>query len=492
MIDTDVSVALPPETLPARDLSANDFTQSGVVALEWIARGLSDPRRHPVRPSVVPGELSELLPRSAPLLGESMDAILEDFERLVVPRVTQWNHPNFHAYFAISSSGPGILGELLTAALDVNAMLWQSCPAATELEQVTAGWLLEWLGLPRDWFGMIVDSASIGVFQALVAARATASESSGEADGVPDPRFTVYVSEHTHSSVEKAAIAAGIARRHIRRLPVDGHYRFDAGALERAIEQDLARGLRPLFVAATVGTTSTTAIDPVPAIADLSERHGLWLHVDGAYGANYAVHPDGSAFLAGVERADSFVVNPHKLLLVPLDCSLLYTRHPERLRRAFALEAEYLKTGVSGVVDFMDYGLALGRRFRALKLWFVMRYFGRQGIVAHLDKSLRLTRWFGERAAEDPRFEIVAPIAMGLVCLRLSEAAGGDAATRRLLESIHATRRFALSHTVLGGRFVLRVAISNHRTELDDVSALWEALSAAAGVEAGASNASGD
>jgi len=456
-----------PETA-CRDMLPKDFRRHGHDLLEWIANYLEDPRRYLVLARCHPGELQSLLPNVGPARGESMDAILGDFRDLILPRITHWNHPHFHAYFSISSSAPGILGELLTAALDANAMLWKSCPAATELEQVTVSWVLDWLGLPSAWFGMIVDSASNAVLQAIMAARQRA-EPESRTDG-PSGRLVAYVSEHTHSSVEKAAIAAGIGQRNVRHIPADAGFRMRPEALARAIRSDLTQGMKPFFAVATVGTTSSTAVDPVPDIASVCRENGLWLHVDGAYGGSFGIVPECRHWLDGVELADSFVVNPHKMMMVPLDCSLFYTAHPALLRSAFSLEVEYLKTDAVDAVDFMDYGLALGRRFRALKLWFVMRYFGRDGLIAILRENIRMATWLGEQIAADDRFDLAAPAAMGLVCFRLRS---GDAATRELMRRINSSGRFFVSHTVLAGRFTIRAAIGNIRTRQRDVEELW-------------------
>lgn len=448
-----------------------EFRRHGHELLEWVANYLEDTRQYPVLAQCNPGELERLLPAVGPVKGEPMDAILRDFKQLVLPRITHWNHPRFHAYFSISASAPGILGEMLTAALDANAMLWKSCPSATELEHITLSWVLDWLGLPSKWFGMIVDSASIGVLQAILAARQRAEPESRAAG--PSGRLAAYVSEHTHSSVEKAAIAAGIGQRNVRHIAIDAEFRMRPEALAQAIHADLANNLNPFFVAATVGTTSSTAVDPVAEIAHLSQENGLWLHVDGAYGGSFGILPECRRLLDGVARADSFVVNPHKMMMVPLDCSLFYTAHPTLLRSAFLLQAEYLKTDVAETIDFMDYGLALGRRFRALKLWFVMRYFGRDGLAKVLRESLKMAAWLGEQIAADARFELVAPATLGLVCFRLRE---GDAASRELMRRINGSGRHFVSHTVLDARFAIRVAIGNIRTQQKDIEELWSTI----------------
>jgi aromatic-L-amino-acid/L-tryptophan decarboxylase len=462
---------IPRTVSPQRDMLPGDFRRHGQGLVEWIANYLEDPRQYPVLAHPNPGELQRQLPATAPIKGESMEAILEDFEQVILPWMTHWNHPRFHAYFSVSASAPGILGELLTAALNANAMLWKSCPAATELEQTTLSWVLDWLHLPASWFGMILDSASNAVLQAIVAARHRA-EPESRAVG-PSGRLVAYVSEHTHCSVEKAAIAAGIGQSNVRRIGVDATFSMSPEALAQAIRSDFAKKLKPFFAAATVGTTSSTAVDPVAEIAAICRENRLWLHVDGAYGGSFGVVPECRHFLDGAEQADSFVVNPHKMMMVPLDCSLFYTAHPALLRSAFSLEAEYLKTDAASTIDFMDYGLALGRRFRALKLWFVMRYFGRNGLVAILREILRMAAWLGERIGEDARFDLVAPVRMGLVCFRLRQ---GDTATKELMRRINSSGRFFVSHTVLEGRFTIRTAIGNIRTQQRDVEELWVAI----------------
>ncbi len=456
------------------DMPPDDFRRFGRHLVDWIGDYLEDPRQYPVAALCEPGELRRMVPAGGPLKGESMESILRDFEETVLPRMTHWNHPGFHAWFSITSSGPGILGELLTAALNANAMLWKSCPAASELEQVTTAWVLDWLQLPSNWFGMIVDSASTAALQAIVAARQKAEPESRAAGA--SGRLVAYVSEHTHSSVEKAAIAAGIGQSNIRHVAVDSGCRMRPDTLDRAIQSDAAAGLKPFFAVATVGTTSTTAVDPVAEIAAICQANGLWLHVDGAYGGAFGLVPECRHFLAGTEQADSFVVNAHKTMLVPLDCSLFYTRHPDVLRSAFSLAADYLTTDVAGVVDYTDYGLALGRRFRALKLWFVLRYFGRDGLVAILRRNLKIAAWLGQQAASDPRFELLAPVAMGLVSFRLRD---GDAPTMGLMRRINSSGRFFVSHTKLSGQVAIRVAIGNIRTEQRDAEELWAAIAGA-------------
>ena len=334
-------------------MTTEEFRRYGHQAIDWIAEFLEHVERYPVLPPVRPGELTDALPHHGPEQGEPMEAIIADFERLIVPASTQWNHPGFLAYFANSSTPEGILGELYTAALNGNGMLWKTSPAVTELEQVTLRWLRQWSGLPEDWFGLIYDTASISSMHAIAAAREAAdpeSRTKGTARGL-----VVYTSEQSHSSIEKGAIAVGIGQDNVRKVPVDAEFRMRPEALEEMIERDLAAGLRPCCVTATVGTTSTTSVDPVPAIAEICRRHKLWLHVDAAYAGSAALLPEFRWAFEGCGQADSFVTNPHKWLLVPMDCSIFYTRRPEVLRRAFSLIPEYLVTQADArAVNLMD------------------------------------------------------------------------------------------------------------------------------------------
>jgi aromatic-L-amino-acid/L-tryptophan decarboxylase len=457
-------------------MSPEEFRRYGHEAIDWIAGFLAHPERYPVLPSVKPGELIDALPAAAPERGEEMSAVLEDFRTLVAPAMTQWNHPGFMAYFGISSSGPGILGELLAAALNGNAMLWKTSPAATELEEVVLKWLRQWMGLPDGFFGLIYDTASVSSMHAIAAAREMADPEARTRGA--SPGLALYTSEQAHSSIEKGAIALGIGQRNVRKIPVDAAFRMRPEALEQAIEADLAAGLRPFCVAATVGTTSTTSVDPVPAIAAIAERYGLWLHVDAAYAGAAAILPEFRHILEGAGRAHSLVVNPHKWLLTPVDLSAFYTRRPEILRRAFSLVPEYLRTAEDPrAVNLMDYGVPLGRRFRALKLWFVMRSYGREGVAALIRHHIAWAQELAEAVDADARFERAAPTPFSVVCFRYR---GSDDDNRRILDCVNASGEAFLSHTVLGGRFVLRVAIGNFLTTRDHVMRAWELVKAAA------------
>jgi len=456
-------------------MTSEEFRRHGHRVVDWIADYLDHSDRYPVLPRMKPGDLVDALPACGPEQGEPMEAILADFEKLIVPAATHWNHPGFMAYFAISGSEPGILGEMLAAALNMNGMLWKSGPAVAELEEVTLRWLRGWTGLPGDWFGEILDTASTSSMHAIAAAR-EAADPQARTRGA-SPGLTVYTSEQAHSSIEKGAISLGIGQQNVRRIPIDAEFRMRPDALAAAIEGDLAEGLKPCCVAATVGTTSTTSVDPVPAIAEICRKHGIWLHVDAAYAGSAAILPEFRWAFAGCEHADSMVTNPHKWLLTPVDCSVFYTRHPDILRRAFSLIPEYLRTADDPrAVNLMDYGVALGRRFRALKLWFVMRSYGRQGLAAILREHVRLAQELGAEVDADPRFERTAPSPFSVVCFRYK---GSDEENRRIQDQVNATGEVFLSGTVLNGRFTLRIAIGNRATRREHVQRAWELVRAA-------------
>jgi aromatic-L-amino-acid decarboxylase len=398
-----------------------------------------------------------------------------------MPGITHWNHPTFFAYFGISGSGPGIIGELLSAALNVNAMLWRTSPAATELEQRVLAWVAEMLGLPRAWFGEITDTASASTLYALAAAREAAGvdiREQGMAGRADLPPLAIYTSTQAHSSIDKAAIALGIGRRWTRHIDTDAEFRMRPDLLEQAIKTDLAAGVKPIAVVATVGTTSSTSIDPVEAIADVCERHGLWLHVDAAYGGAAALLPSHRHVLKGCDRADSFVTNPHKWLLTPIDCSLLYTRRPDDLKRAFSLVAEYLRTSESDVINLMDYGLSLGRRFRALKLWMVIRAYGQEGLSQIIDSHIKAAQWLATQIDHEPDWERLAPVPFSTVCFRHAPAGVADleAHNAKILDTVNVSGAAFLSHTKLNGEYALRIAIGNQATAQEHVVRVWNQL----------------
>src|SRR5512132_3065097 len=405
------------------DLPRSELVSQGRAVLDWIADYLEHPERYPVLSKSKPGDVRESLPESPPHDAESLESILADFDSKIVPGITHWNHPAFFGYFATSSSVPGIIAEMLTATLDVKAMLWKTSPAATELEQVATDWLRQMLGLGGDWFGITTDTASISSMLALAAAREAKPELEvrelGMAGRAELPRLRVYASEHAHSSVEKAALALGIGLTNVVKIETDDQFRMRPDALDEAIIADLADGYLPLACVATVGTTSTTSIDPVREIAAICQREDVWLHVDGAYGGVLAIVPEFRSILDGVEGADSLVVNPHKWLFTPFDCSAFFIKRPEILKRAFSLVPEYLVTREQdAVVNYMDYGVQLGRRFRALKLWMIIRAFGTDGLAARLREHVALARTFAGWVEESADWKLMAPVPFSLVCFR--------------------------------------------------------------------------
>lgn len=469
------------------DMPPDRFRGVAHEVVDWIADYLADVGEYPVLAAVRPGEVRRGLQARVPEDGESMEAVLQDFRDVVMPGVTHWNHPSFHGYFAVTGSGPGILGEMLTAALNINAMVWRSSPAGTELEELTLDWLREMMGLPTGFEGVINDTASSSSLFALAAAREAGVPEAREDGLFGAPRARIYASAEAHSSIDKAAMTLGFGRHGVLRIPTDGGFRMDAAALRKAIEEDVEAGIRPIAVVATVGTTSTTSVDPVDAVADVAEDHGLWLHVDAAYAGAAAIVPELRPLFRGWERADSIVMNPHKWLFTPVDCSALYCRRPEMLRAAFSLTPEYLRTSEEGVArNLMDYGVALGRRFRSLKLWFVLRYFGRAGIEARIREHCRLAGDLAGRIDEAVDWERVAPVPFSTIVFRYApdhlDAEAQDLVNQRILDRVNASGEAFLSHTVLEGRHTLRLSIGNLRTRREHLERTWELLRESAAV----------
>ena len=458
------------------EMSPEEFRASGHQVVDWIADYLRDIRDLPVLPDVQPGALIDGLPKTGPEQGESMDAIFADFRNLIVPGITHWNHPRFFAYFSISASGPGILGEMLAAALNVNHMLWRTSPVATELEQVTLGWLRQWLSLPNDFFGIIHDTASTGSLHAILAARELAAPEVRRTGEFPP--LVMYASEHAHSSIDRGALAAGIGLENIRHVLSDDEFRMRPDALRAMIEADLAAGRKPFCVVATVGTTSTTSIDPVAEIGEIARGYNLWFHVDAAYAGSAALLDEYRHILDGAAQADSLVFNPHKWLFTPVDLSILYTRRPEVIRRMLSLEEAppYLQAAEQDrAVNLAEYSLALGRRFRSLKLWFVLRYFGREGITRILRGHMKMAQDLAQWISADPQFEVSAPVLFSLVCFRYrGSEQDSNVVNRDLLERINASGKAFLSSTTLHGKFVLRLTIGNVATTEDDVRQTWK------------------
>ena len=455
-------------------------------AVDWTADYLRDVSAYPVLPAVSPGDIRAKLPQQPPQTGESMDAILADFREKILPGVTHWNHPRFFAYFPANHSGPAILGELLSAALGVNAMVWQSCPAATELEQVVLEWVRGMLGLPESFQGAIQDTASTATLVALLCARERATDFRTNAEGCDSRRdgpLRVYASTEAHSSVEKGAKIAGFGREHVVPIALDPSFALDPRDLERRIDADLKAGRRPCCVVATVGTTSSTAIDPLPRIAEIAARHHLWMHVDAALAGSAAILPEKRWILAGVERADSFVFNPHKWLFTNFDCSAFYCRHPEVLVSTLSITPEYLRTAMDlRATNYRDWGIQLGRRFRALKLWFVLRYYGVTGLQAMLREHLRLAELFRDWVEASADFEVLAPVPLNTVCFRyhpgapLRPAGDLDRLNADLLAAVNRTGKIFITHTKLNGRYCLRMSIGQLQTREEDVKTAWEVI----------------
>jgi len=424
------------------------FREDGAAALEWAARYLERVGDFPVLAQVEPGDIRSRLPAAPPEQGEPFASVLRDLDEILLPGITHWQSPRFFAYFANSSAEPGILAELLAATLNSVAFIWRTSPASTELEAHALDWTAQLLGLPSGWHGHIEDTASVSTIAALAAAR--------EANG----GHVVVCSEEAHSSVERAARLLGLETR---KVPLDSEFRLDPAAVDLTDAAALV---------ATVGTTSTTAVDPVPVLADACEAAGVWLHVDAAYAGSAWICPELRWSQAGVERADSLVVNAHKWLFTPMDCSLLWTRRPEALRAAFSLVPEYLRTS-DEAENLSDYGPALGRRFRSLKLWAVLRCYGREGLQARIREAIRLAELFEGLVRAEPGWEVCAPRAFSVVCFRRS---GSDVENEELLARVNETGELFISHTKLDGRYVLRLAIGNERTTEADVRRAWNVL----------------
>jgi aromatic-L-amino-acid/L-tryptophan decarboxylase len=472
-------------------MTPDEFRRHGAAVVEWIATYLEEVERYPVLSTVSPGDVRRTQPVRAPTEPEEFGTILRDFERDVLPGITHWNHPGFFAYFGISSTGAGILAETLAAALNVNGMLWRTSPAVTELEELALDWLRRMVGLPVDFQGHIQDTASTSTMVALAAARhrADAEVRTRGLCGRDVPRLRVYCSEEAHASVDKAAITLGLGLEGVRRVPTDGSFALRPDALERAIEQDRTAGIRPMAVVATIGTTSTTAVDPIPTIAEIARAHELWLHVDAAYGGAIAVLPEAREMVAGWERADSVVINPHKWLFVPIDCSALFLRDPDSVRRAFAILPEYLRNPEDAAgSNLMELGPALGRRFRALKLWMTIRSLGESGIQTLVREHVRLAGTFADWVRSEREWELACEPRFSTVAFRHVPPALGDAGiderNARILRRVNASGRVFLSHTRVRGRLLLRLAIGNIGTREEHVALAWSLLREAAALEA--------
>jgi aromatic-L-amino-acid decarboxylase len=465
----------------------DEFRRHAHELVDWMADYLRDVGGLPVTPDVAPGDIRRRLPSSPPEQGEAFARLFADFRELIVPGMTHWNHPGWFAYFPGNNSPPSILGEMLTAAMGAQCMSWATSPAATELEQVVLDWLRSMVGLPEGFVGAIQDTASTATLVALLSARERASGGAAGLHGMDGrPGLAVYASHEAHSSVDKGVKLAGYGLERLRRIRTDAAYAMEPAALERAIESDLAAGLRPACVVATVGTTSSTAVDPVDTIAAICRRYGVWLHVDAAYAGSAALVPELRERFAGWEDADSIVLNPHKWLLTNFDCSTYYVRDPGALLSTFSLTPEYLRTAHDAeVVNYRDWGIQLGRRFRALKLWFVIRSYGVEGLRAMIRRHVGLAGELAGWIDAAPDFERMAPVPFGLVCFRYRPPGAADdeidRLNERLFAEVNATRRVFLTHTRLGGRFAIRLVVGQRATERRHVQEAWEIIRGTAG-----------
>ena len=466
----------------AHHMTPDEFRRHGKELIDWIADYYEHIEQYPVLSQAAPGSIRAALPDAPPETGEAFADMMADVDDIILPGITHWQSPNFFAYFPANASFPSILGELLSAGLGVQGMLWQTSPACTELETHVLDWLVGMLGLPAAFLstntggGVIQDTASSAVLAALLAARERITGYTNVENG-NDSRLRAYCSTQTHSSMAKAAGIAGLGRANVRAIGVDNDYAMRPGDLRRQIETDRVAGLLPFFVVATIGTTSSTALDPIRAIGEICREFGVWLHVDGAMAGTAALCPEFRGIQDGLELADSYAFNPHKWMFTNFDCDCLWVADRAALIRALSILPEYLKnaaTEAGAVIDYRDWHVQLGRRFRALKLWFVIRHYGVAGLQHHVREHVRLGQQFAAWVAADPAFELAAPVPLNLVCFRLRE--GGDDANRALLERLNASGKLYLTHTVLDGKYTLRLSIGGTLTEERHVVAAWRTI----------------
>jgi aromatic-L-amino-acid/L-tryptophan decarboxylase len=462
-------------------MTPEEFRRCGHAVVDWIADYQSRIESFPVLSQVKPGEIRASLPAQPPARGEAFDALLADVEKLILPGVTHWQSPNFFAYFPCNASGPGILGDLLSSGLGVQGMLWSTSPACTELETHVLDWLVGMLGLPEKFLssstggGVIQDTASSAVLCALLAGRERASGYTSNRDGC-DRRVVAYASTQTHSSLEKAAMIAGVGTSHLRLIEVDENFALRPEALARQVEADKVAGLLPCFVCATVGTTSSNAMDPIPEVARVCREHNLWLHVDAAMAGTAALCPEFRHLQSGVEFADSYNFNPHKWMFTNFDCSCFWVADRGALIRTLSVLPEYLRnraTESGAVIDYRDWHIQLGRRFRSLKLWFVIRHYGVEGLRHHIRRHVELAQRFAEWVRADSRFELAAPAPLNLVCFR---HVGGDAANQTIMERLNRSGDLFLTHTKLDGKFTLRLCVGQTHTEARHVERAWQRI----------------
>jgi aromatic-L-amino-acid decarboxylase len=464
-------------------MDKEEFRRFGHEFVDWVADYMGEVGTYPVMSQVKPGDIIEKIPPEPPVKGEPMEQIFEDFKKIILPGITHWQHPSWFAYFPANNSPPSVLAELLTAGIGAQCMVWQTSPAAAELEEVVLEWLRKMLGLPEGMAGVIQDTASTATLCALLTAREKTTNFEANLTGLKKP-LMVYASEETHSSVEKGVKIAGYGQASLRYIPTDDAFAMIPARLEEAIVRDREKGLCPACVIATLGTTSSTAIDPLREIGEISSKYGLWLHVDAAYAGTAAIIPEKRAMFEGAEHIDSFVFNPHKWMLTNFDCSAYFVRDPEALIRTFEIHPEYLKTGVDArVKNFRDWGIQLGRRFRALKLWFVIRSYGVEGLQEMVNEHLRLAQIFKGWVEDHENFELMAPVNLGVVCFRLNNGGSAKELNRlneSFLERLNRTGKIFLTQTTLKGKYVIRMAIGQRTTKERHVKDAWDLIVAEA------------
>ncbi len=464
-------------------MDTNEFRKHAHDLVDWMADYLQNVESYPVRPPVHPGEIINKLPELPPQDGEPFENIFSDFQSIILPGMTHWQHPSFFAYFPANSSGPSVLAEMLTATLGAQCMSWITSPAATELEERMMQWLGAMIGLPAVFTGVIQDTASTATLCSILTAREVRSRYSVNARGYPSyTRFTAYCSREAHSSVERAIKIAGIGRENLRKIDVDAAYAMRSDALEAAIKHDIKTGFTPLVVVAALGTTGSTAIDPLEEIGKICHRHKLWLHVDAAFAGSALLIPELRGMIDGIEYVDTFVFNPHKWMFTNFDCSAYFVKDRNALVKTFEILPEYLRTEEEGKVNnYRDWGIQLGRRFRALKLWFVIRHYGVRGLQEKIRTHILLAQEFARRIRESEHFDLCAPVPLNTVCFRYKSPQATDLATQnrlnqQLLETLNDSGRLYLTHTKLNDRFVLRLVIGQTDVRRDHVDRAWELI----------------
>jgi aromatic-L-amino-acid decarboxylase len=464
-------------------MDIEEFQKEAHKIVDWIVEYYKDIEKYPVKSQVLPGFIFNQLPDDPPLKADIIENIFDDFQKIIIPGISHWQSPNFFAYFPANSSYPSLLAEMLTAALGAQCMKWETSPAAAELEEKVLNWLRDMIGLPKYFTGVIQDTASTSTLAAIICARENFTHFKINNDGFDNYKFLrVYCSTETHSSIEKAVKIAGIGKKNLVKIEIDSEFRMKPEALDEAIKKDISGGYKPLCVIATLGTTGSTSVDPIKEIGEICKKYKLWLHIDAAYAGSALILPEYRKLIEGIENADSFVFNAHKWLFTNFDCSLYFVKDKDALIRTFEINPEYLKTKSDKLVNnYCDWGIPLGRRFRALKLWFVIRSFGVEGLMKKLRYHIALANMFKEIILKDKEFEIIAPVTFNLICFRFKPKGIGDEENlnklnEELLNSINKTGRIYISHTKLNGKYTLRFVIAQTNVTEKNVSDAWDLI----------------